>query len=157
MPTVDPPQPQPSYTIGNSYAYYISPDSSPSYMSIPADPSWVRQYRNEAVLSKLTKTMASIIALAEHLEETPKKPLTDEERKALLEHLNNLLMSTTESFMKESQKPKAPEFPSTTETTWTAGHTHQIMTLSNPTGGISVQTHAQAQTQADQESSGEEK
>jgi hypothetical protein len=117
-------------------------------------------YRNEAKLNKLTKTMASIIALTEHMEETPKKPLTEEERKALLEHLNHLLVSTTKEFMEESQKPKAPQFsPGTFATTTihnppiTAAHTHQIMTLDNTVGGISVQTKAQA----DKESSGEEK
>ena len=154
MAVGEPPQ---AWSTGNSGQFYIN--TSPNYSSIPyvdvqADLTWMPNYRNEVKLNELTKTMGSIIALAEWLEENPKKPLTTEKKKALLEHLNSLLMITTKDFMTESQKPKQPEMAFGT---LSATHSH-MLSMTNPPGGISVQTHAQAQAkaQADQKSSGKE-
>ena len=150
----EPPQTWSTTSNGGQFQFTTVPSnySDISYVNIPADLSWMPNYRNEVKLNELTKTMGSIIALTEWLDDHPNEPLTTKKKKVLLEHLNNLLLLTTKDFMTESQKPKAPEMLTRTIT---ATHSHMINTA-NPLGGISVQTHAQAQTQADQESSGEE-
>lgn len=65
-------------------------------------------YRDEIKLSELTKTMGSIIALTETLEEKKVNGLPTKSKEELVKHLKNYLVSVTQQFMEESQKPQAP-------------------------------------------------